>query len=137
MTANSKPAAPDFLTPEELAAEADAAQWRTVSEEEHDETKIHFENWGDEFIGTYKGNRKVENENGKFTQFLFEHNGIHYFVNGNWNLVQGMSKVPIGALTRLRYIADKDTGQQTPMKLYKVDVARAAQRRPVTSSDNT
>jgi hypothetical protein len=137
VTAQSKPDAPDFLTEDEKAAEADAAQWRTVSEEEHDETKLRFENWNDQFIGTYTGNRRVENENGKYTQFTFEANGLHYFVNSNWALMRAMTNVVKGQQVRITYIGDKDTGQETPMKLFKVDVAKRRLTPAARTPDNT
>lgn len=134
MTDKATPSAPDFLTPEEQAQEADAAQWRTVSEDDVEETKVTFDDMNEPFIGTYRGHRIIENENGKFTQFLFEENGMRYFTNAGWNLIQGMAKVNIGQRVRITWINNRDTGQETPMRIFRVDVAKPHLGKAVFSS---
>lgn len=96
--------------------------WTTVSEEEHEETKVVFDTIGDEFIGVYLGPRKVETEDSNFIQHRFAVGEERYFVNGNWSLNQGMSHVTRGQLCRIRYTSDKDTNMETPMRVYSVDV---------------
>lgn len=117
-------AGPSFLTPEELAAEADAAQWRTVSEDDVEEIKVSFERIGDQFIGDYIGPRTIENENGKFVQYRFSDDGKRYFINGGWSLMQGMSQVREGTRCRITWTGERNTGADSPMKVMRVDVAK-------------
>lgn len=109
--------------PEDVKQEA-AEEWRRVSEEETDEIKIVFDTIGDEFIGTYIGHRVIENENGKFTQYRFSVGTETYFTNAGHSLMQGMSHVIKGNRVRVTYVSDKDTGQETPMRVFAVDVSR-------------
>lgn len=134
MTDKATPSAPDFLTLEEQAQEADAAQWRTVSEDDVEETKVTFDDMNEPFIGTYRGHRIIENENGKFTQFLFEEGGYRYFTNAGWNLIQGMAKVNVGQRVRITWINNRDTGQETPMRIFRVDVAKPQLGKAASSS---
>jgi hypothetical protein len=122
-TAHDK-SAPDFLTPDEQAQEADAREWRQVSEDDVEETKLTFDTMNEPWIGTYLGSRIVENDNGKFTQYRFEKDGFRYFTNANFNLHQAMVKVPTGRQVRITWISERDTGQQTPMRIFRVDVKR-------------
>jgi hypothetical protein len=123
-------AAPDFLTSEEQAQEEDARQWRQVSDDDVEETKVTFDNMNEPFVGTYRGSRIIENENGKFTQYLFEHNELRYFINAGWSLIQGMRKVLVGQTCRITWINNRDTGMDTPMRVMRVDVARPAPGTP-------
>lgn len=125
MTDKTASQAPDFLTPEEQALEADAREWREVSEEDVAEVKFTFDAVGDQFIGVYTGLRVIENENGKFTQFRFTRDGEHYFINAGWNLIQGMRQVREGQRVRITWISERDTGAATPMRVFRVDVARS------------
>jgi hypothetical protein len=123
MPENKQPG-PDFLTAEEQAAEADAAQWKTVSEEDVEEIKVSFDQIGDQFIGDYIGPRIIENENGKFAQYRFTDDGEFYFINGGWSLTQAMTRVPKGSRCRIMWTGERDTGGESPMKIMRVDVAR-------------
>ena len=138
MTTKANPSGPDFLTPDEIAQEADEAQWRTVSEEDVEETKHTFDDMNEPFTGKYLGPRIIENENGKFTQFRFESNGQRYFINAGWNLITGMSKVNIGQVVRITWINNRDTGQDTPMRIFRVDVAKPQPGKlPTTGKGNS
>lgn len=121
---------PDFLTPEEKALEADAAQWRQVSDDDVEETKHSFDDMNVPFIGTYRGARIIETDEGKFTQFLFDVEGQRYFINAGFNLIQGMRKVLMGQTCRITWINNRDTGQETPMRVFRVDVAKPAPGTP-------
>lgn len=101
--------------------------WQTVSEDETDETKIVFDTIGDVFIGEYLGSRVIESEDGKFTQFRFKKGDEVYFTNAGYSLLRGMQKVRIGQMTRLLFKSERDTGQDSPMRIMQVDVAK---RRP-------
>jgi hypothetical protein len=100
-------------------------EWSTVSQDDVNETKISFDFIGDEFIGTYLGTRSQQNDNGSYTQLRFRgEDGEVYFTNANYSLSEGMRQVRPNNLVRLTYVADKDTGQPTPMRIFRVDVAR-------------
>lgn len=88
------------------------------------EIKIVFDTIGDEFVGTYLGTRTMDNVDGKYIQYRFTHENETYFVNGNYSLREGMKNVRAGAKVRLRYVADIDTGQASPMRAFEVAVAR-------------
>lgn len=124
MPAQDKASAPDFLTGDELSAEAEAAQWQTVSEEDVEEGKFTFDIMGDQFMGTYHSLRIVDGAEGKFTQYRFERDGSMYFINAGWSLQQGMSKVRKGQQVRITWTGERDTGQPTPMRVFRVDVAK-------------
>jgi hypothetical protein len=113
---------------------ADQYEWTTVSQDEVDETKVTFDLLGDEFIGTYIGTRQQANDNGSYTQLLFTGtDGLRYFVNANYSLTDGFKKVRPNNVVRITYVADKDTGQQSLMRIYRVDVARPARPAPAQS----
>jgi len=101
----------------------DEGGWKTVSETEVDENKIVFDTIGDVFIGTYLGDRTVTNADGSYRQFRFRgtDDGV-YFVNANYSLQRGMENVRVGRMCRLTYIEDKDVGQRSPLRIFKVDV---------------
>lgn len=105
-------------------------QWKTVSEgEEEEESKIVFDAIGDEFVGTYLGNRKIEprdiTESG-YTQARFRGtDDFLYFTNLGYSLKKGLSNVRPGSLVRVTFVSELDTGQASPMKQFKVEVASA------------
>jgi len=114
----------DSFEPEPITDE----QWTTVSEERPPETKIDFAWIGDEFIGTYLGQRMVQGAVREFRQYRFKGiDGEFYFAAGA-SLDDGMRRVRIGSRVRITYIDDQDTGQMSPMKIFKVDVAKTQGR---------
>jgi hypothetical protein len=119
----------------------DAAQWTTVSEDTEEEIKIIFDTIGDEFIGTYLGTRTLTNNDEQYVQFRFRgsDNGETYFTNGSHSLRQGMSTVRPGQLCKITYAKDIDTGQESPMRSFRVEVAkttRASQQTRRASSNS-
>jgi len=102
----------------------------TVSEElSEPETKIVFEDINDSFTGLYLGMRSVPSENGSYSQARFQGIGdeseIVFFVNANWSLREGLRNVPRNAKTRITFVSEQDTGQAQPMRVYRVEVAKA------------
>lgn len=89
------------------------------------ETKIVFDTIDDSFTGKYLGMRTVPNAEGNYQQARFENDGEIYFVNANHSLREGLAKVRTGSVTRITYTDDLDTGQPQPMRIFKVEVARA------------
>jgi hypothetical protein len=100
-------------------------EWQTVSEDEVDETKIVFDTIGDEFIGIYIGSRVIEQDDHKFTQYRFRVGDEIYFTNAGYSLMRGMSNVPKGARVRVVFSSERDTGQESPMRIFTVQVAKA------------
>lgn len=124
MTTKTSPDAPDFIPDAAKAAEVAPDEWVQVSEDEVAETKLTFDRMNEPFTGTYIGSRVIDGDEHKFFQYRFENEGFYYFVNGNWSLSQGMKSVRKGQRVRVTWIAEKDTGQLTPMRVYKVEIAR-------------
>jgi hypothetical protein len=89
------------------------------------ETKIVFDTIGDVFMGRYLGMREVPSNEGSFKQARFEFEDDIYFVNANHSLREGLSTVRLGTVTRITYTDDLDTGQAQPMRVFKVETARA------------
>lgn len=113
-------------------------EWVTVSEDEVDELKFTFDLIGEALTGEFLGTRTLNNPDGPYTQYRYESSdGQVWFVNGNYSLQQGMQNVRIGSLCRITYVADKDTGQATPMRIFSVEVARRKPSRPQAESTNS
>ena len=116
-------------------------EWRTVSAgAEEEENKLVFDTIGDEFIGTYLGNRTIEPRDvteSSYQQARFRgEDNLVYFTNLNYSLRQGLKDVRVGKLTRITFVSELDTGQASPMKQFRVDVAASAPK--ITSgSENT
>lgn len=106
-----------------------------------DETKVVFDTIGDEFIGLYLGMRTQEDEEGKpYSQIRWsvgEGDATeYYFTNATYGLRQAYKAIRPNTMTRTRYTEDLDTGRPTPMKIFKVDVARP-RRAGRASSENS
>lgn len=111
------------------------SQWITVSAgAETLPTKVVFDSWGDEFIGRYKGPRTVTPGSGDaFTVYIFTQDGTflpdnetpeEFSVSATNALRSGMKKVRPGALVRLTYLDDIDSGNGNFIKNIRIDVAR-------------
>lgn len=113
------------------------SEWVVVSEDELNETKWNFELIGESLTGEYLGSRSLDNKDGGYTQYRFQVGDDIYFVNGNYSLTRGMSSVRTGSLCRITYVADKDTGQATPMRIFTVEVARRRAVKPQAAPANS
>jgi len=129
MTTKADSAKPDFVPDGATPDELDESQWETISEEDVDEIKQSFDEIGESFTGVYDGFRQMETANGKLTQYKFTVGELHYFINATYNLMQGMSQVNKGELTRITWVGERDTGQESLMKIFRVDVAKRGARR--------
>lgn len=99
--------------------------WKTVSEDEVDETKIVFDTVGDVFVGRYLGTRNLSNSDGGYTQIRFQgEDGAHYFTNANYSLQKSFTDMRPGTTCRVTFVSEKDTGQRSPMRVFRVDVRR-------------
>jgi len=117
---------------------ADQYEWSTVSEEDVNETRVSFDMLGDEFIGTYLGSRQQANEGNGYTQYRFRGTDEEvYYISANWSLSSGMKSVRPNMLVRITYVADKDTGQASPMRIYRVEVANRKRQTPAQRPEPT
>jgi hypothetical protein len=99
--------------------------WTQVSEDEVEETKVAFDTVGDQFIGTYIGSRFVPSDDGGYSQLRFRgDDGTVYFTNANYSLKKGMEGVTSGTMCRLTYTEDKDVGQASPLRIFRVETRR-------------
>lgn len=112
----------------------DATQfdWETVHTEAPDQ--IVFEHVGDTFIGEYLGQEEIRwtPTTGKdagveqsFIQLKFRVHDRHYVVNAGYDLLKAYEGIPSKTITRTELKTLVDVGQQSPMKSYRVDQARA------------
>ena len=88
-------------------------------------TMFAFDTIGDMFTGEYVGKESIvfinkKGEEDSFYQYTFRKDGELFATNGSASLNAGMKNVPEGALTRLTYTEDKDTGQPSAMKVIRV-----------------
>jgi hypothetical protein len=88
--------------------------WSEVSAE----SQLVFDTIGDEWIGTFLGMEQVGSKG--MWQAHFEQDGDLYFTNTGYDLRKKLEKVPVKSLVKMRYDADQDTGQDKPMKVFKV-----------------
>lgn len=113
--------------------------WTTVSDstEQEPETKIVFDTIGDEFTGYFLGTRVIEPADiteKPYRQARFEgvdnegeKTGEVFFTNMGFSLREGLKTVRAGSLVRITYTDDTDTGQASPMKGFRIEVARPSQ----------
>lgn len=81
------------------------------------EAQLSFNDIGEEFIGKFLG--WSETKTG-IVQAHFENAEGAYFCNVGWSLKIQLKKVQVGSLVRLRYESDQDTGEASPMKIFRV-----------------
>lgn len=87
------------------------------------ESQVKLDTDGDEFIGTMQG--WSETETG-IAQAHFVSDGIGAcFINCGWHLKMLLKEVRKGTLVRILRTGTQDTGQKTPMVLYKVQTKRS------------
>lgn len=95
-----------------------ATGWNTVT----DETQVKFTENGDEFTG-----RLISlDSNGGIPQAHFTGTGKFtddggYFTNAGHDLLRKLERIPLGSEVRITRTGTMDTGQRTPMMLFKVD----------------
>lgn len=100
-----------------------AVQWETVAQETGDQ--IVFDTIGDEFIGLFTGRQTAQKDGEDFTILSFiGTDGKPYQTNAGWKLEQAFSDIPEQTVTRIKYVKDIDTGQPSPLKDFRVDVAK-------------
>lgn len=109
-------------------SESQEFEWTTVSDAEaQEETKIVFEDIGDEFVGEFLGFRQLQDQaSGQhYTQARFRQDEEIYFTRANHSMKNGLDNVRVGQTVRIVYASDIDTGQASPMRGFTVQVGRA------------
>lgn len=111
-----------------MARTAEVEQVDVINDEEgwedvDSEAQIVFDTIGDRFVGTFVG--WSESESKGIPQAHFVNDEGKFFVNCGWSLKQQLKDVAKGTLCRLIYVADQDTGQASPMMIFKVQIKRA------------
>lgn len=129
MTTKPQDAKPDTTTGDTSDVDLDNVEWEEVSEEDVDEIKQTFDVLGEVFTGIYLGYRQTQTDSGILTQYRFRKGELTYFINGTWSLMQGMAKVPANSPCRIQWISERDTGQPSPMRIFKVDIPKRNVRR--------
>jgi hypothetical protein len=116
----------DDTSGEMAAMDWDSVQWQTVVEEAG--LQIVFNAIGDEFVGQFNGARHAMNGDDEFTILTFRGtDGEAYQTNAGWKLREGFSDIPAGSIVRIKYVKDVETGGPSPMKDFRIDVARSAE----------
>lgn len=86
------------------------------------ESQVKMDTDGDVFIGTMQG--WSETDSG-IAQAHFVNDEIGAcFINCGWHLKMQLKEVRKGTLTRITRIGTQDTGQKSPMVLFKVQTKR-------------
>lgn len=109
--------------------------WSTVADGTADtaeETKIVFDSVGDEFTGLYLGMRLVEPSDGSSPYKQARFQGMPetdaaaelYFTNANHSLREGLKDVRKGTPVRLTFTDEIDTGQASPMKVFRIETGK-------------
>jgi hypothetical protein len=113
-------------------------QWKTVSgDDDVEETKIVFDTIGDSFTGIYLGQRTIEPSDPTerpYSQARFENEDGIFFTNMGFSLRKGLKDVRVGKLVRVTFSSEMDTGQDSPMKVFKVEVAASPSRATVSAT---
>lgn len=99
--------------------------WEVVREETP--ARVLFDTVGDQFVGTYEREMHVIPENGsdEFDLFVFRVDQGPVAVNSSYSIRDGLRDVPPGTTVRITYVKDIDTGKDSPMKDFRVEVKRS------------
>lgn len=110
----------------EKTSAANDTEWVAVNESASEpEIKLIFEEFGDEFEGIYLGMRTIPSQDGGYSQARFKgDDSVTYFCNANYSLKDALSKVRANSRVKVRYDSDLDTGQESPMRIFLVFVAK-------------
>jgi len=93
--------------------------WEDVAQE----SQVIFDTIGDTFIGVFQG--WTETPGKGIPQAHFTNDEGQFFVNCGWSLKQQLREVKKGTLCRLMYVSNQDTGQDTPMMVFRVQTKKS------------
>lgn len=96
------------------------SEWEDVPQE----GQIVFEKVGDEYIGTFQGWSETERNAIPQAHFVGQ-DGVAAFLNVGASLKQQLKGIKKGTLCRLVWESERDTGQDSPMRVFRVQTKRA------------
>lgn len=104
----------------------EALQFEEVVVEER-RSIIQFKEIGQQVTGIYQGTQEIEGRYGPELHLLFADfgSGEELSVRANPDLKQKAEKLTVGNIARITYVADKDIGKASPMRVFKVEQAPA------------
>jgi hypothetical protein len=117
--------------PQTVGYSGEDFEWENIHEEAPDQ--LVFDTLGDTYIGEYLGMDLIEFEDRagqpqEFWQLRFrDGNGVKV-LNAGYELRETYKEIPTGTITRTQLMKFVDVGQQSPMKSYRVDRAKAKTR---------
>ena len=82
------------------------------------EVQVVFDTIGDVFTGRFEG--WTESAGKGIPQAHFTNDEGQFFVNCGWSLKQQLRDVKKGTLCRLTYMDSRDTGNASPMMIFRV-----------------
>jgi len=114
--------------PDTVGYSADEFEFETVHTEAPDQ--IVFDTIGDTYIGKYLGQEVIEFETKKgttesFTQLKFLDPQGGKVLNAGYDLLQAFKGIQEQSIVRIQLMKFVDVDQESPMKSYRVDVAKA------------
>lgn len=86
------------------------------------ESQVKLDKDGDEITGVMQGWSETDSGIAQ-AHFVNDELGT-FFINCGWHLKMQLKEVRKGTLTRIRRIGTQDTGNASPMVLYKVQTKR-------------
>lgn len=86
------------------------------------ESQIVFDTIGDTFTGIFVGWSETD---GGIAQAHFRNDDGEFFTNCGWSLKQQLKAVKKGSLTKLTFTSEQDTGQPSPMRIFRVQYRAA------------
>lgn len=92
--------------------------WQEVTAE----SQLQFDTIGDEWTGRFTGMDQVGSKGMWQAHFdgIGNDAGETFFTNAGYDLRKKLEKVPVKSIVKMRYDADQNTGQDKPMKVFKV-----------------
>ena len=102
-------------------------EWEVVAPESGEPVK--FTNKGDSFIGVFTKTIVISfEEDGtpqSFNQHIFaDSEGAVRTINGGYKFDKELAALEPGSKVRITYVGDVDTGRPSPMKDYRIEVAK-------------
>ena len=110
-------------------------EWETIHVEVPDQVQFTVE--GDKFTGVYDGSEEIDPKDEKdpdkrFTQLQFhvdyDRDTTHYVINAGYELKLAFEQIAPGSTVRITLMKLVDVKQASPMKSFRVDVAKKSAR---------
>lgn len=99
---------------------------------------VKFATVGTQFIGKYVSQAEetstFNNIEKKRVVYTFENRQGKFKIDPNPDLRKRLATLKIDEIARITYVADKDVGQASPMKVFKLEVAKMPAPAPAPAS---